>query len=754
MNLEAELNKLACRVIDHEEARTTTHQEVLLILAQNFDYQGPVLMCEPSIVGSRSGAPDIVIVDPKSGLHVVEVKGVAIDQVRGVQAGGAIEISYGPNVSRKDPSRQARTKMFDIKNAASKFFDGELHLPFQSWVIFPRITRRAWENRFGEAVALRPDVIFSDDLESSRLKEQMQQAGLGRLATYQLSECPPDQLRCTMMAFGDDAAIEPPPRPGPKPKEGTKGEQLDEEIADYRALTDLQKRLTKQVWDDGPRLLRGVAGSGKTVVMATQVAKMIKRLHRRQTDLFAPDTLPKPILAVCFNRTLVPFIRQRIEFAYKQLTGDELPKNSILVTHFNALLYGLHSRGYCGYYRILDFPNAEERADKYLSDLQTVTGKHGQRLADGLFHAVYVDEGQDFHHGDYKILLKLCNRPDNAESRLFVFYDDAQNLYGRKRPTWSDLGLELRGRSVVMDECFRNTRQIVEPAFNMLLGSHTESPESVKTRAFADIPTLQDKGLIKFNGSHAHVRFSNREGEAPTLHINQTWKSEDELLVDRCEQLMAEEGLLPHEILVLAFKRDRAAQIATALATRLGHDRVSQPFLEAEKDDLAIKQDRLTVSTVASAKGYDAPFVLVASIDEFTDDIEGRASLYVACTRAREWLQLSAVGTTPLVSELQRTLSASMSEVPAQIDADYRDLVRRSISRATSWDELQAQMAQHGLEYFERGGGLAIRRTDNSDYVCKASEVGPAYSKLIKKFGEPFPDHSHDWLAERVLRGR
>jgi hypothetical protein len=30
--------------------------------------------------------------------------------------------------------------------------------------------------------------------------------------------------------------------------------------------------------------------------------------------------------------------------------------------------------------------------------------------------------------------------------------------------------------------------------------------------------------------------------------------------------------------------------------------------------------------------------VLLASLDDFPDDVEGRASLYVGCTRAREWL--------------------------------------------------------------------------------------------------------------------
>jgi hypothetical protein len=44
-------------VVDAEEARTATHQDVLLILAQTFNSERAVLFCEPSVVGGRSGAP-------------------------------------------------------------------------------------------------------------------------------------------------------------------------------------------------------------------------------------------------------------------------------------------------------------------------------------------------------------------------------------------------------------------------------------------------------------------------------------------------------------------------------------------------------------------------------------------------------------------------------------------------------------------------------------------------------------------------
>ena len=73
MDIQTALEKLRCTIIDSDEARTHTHREVLLVLAQTFDDDDAVLLCEPSVVGSRLGPPDIAIVDPLSGLHVVEV---------------------------------------------------------------------------------------------------------------------------------------------------------------------------------------------------------------------------------------------------------------------------------------------------------------------------------------------------------------------------------------------------------------------------------------------------------------------------------------------------------------------------------------------------------------------------------------------------------------------------------------------------------------------------------------------------------
>jgi len=79
-----------------------------------------------------------------------------------------------------------------------------------------------------------------------------------------------------------------------------------------------------------------------------------------------------------------------------------------------------------------------------------------------------------------------------------------------------------------------------------------------------------------------------------------------------------------------------------------------------------------------------------------------------------------------------------------------RGLVAEGLTAATDWQDMQAALRRGGVEYFEKGGGLALRCAADGAYVCKASAVGPGYSELMKHFG-PFPEHSHEWLAKRVL---
>lgn len=123
------------------------------------------------------------------------------------------------------------------------------------------------------------------------------------------------------------------------------------------------------------------------------------------------------------------------------------------------------------YQRIEDGTD-EERAIKYLNELEDTKRNHPEIVEAVVYEAIFVDEGQDFLEEDLRLLKELCRVQPDHEPNIYVFYDDAQDFLGRKRPNWLSVGLNVRGgRANVMSQCFRNTRPIVEAAFNVLYGS-------------------------------------------------------------------------------------------------------------------------------------------------------------------------------------------------------------------------------------------------------------------------------------------
>jgi len=61
------------------------------------------------------------------------------------------------------------------------------------------------------------------------------------------------------------------------------------------------------------------------------------------------------------------------------------------------------------------------------------------------------------------------------------------------------------------------------------------------------------------------------------------------------------------------------------------------------------------MSTVPGAKGYDAHVVFLAGADTFRDDEAGRASFYVAATRAKLRLYISGLKSN-LLTEVQQVI--------------------------------------------------------------------------------------------------
>lgn len=412
----------------------------------------------------------------------------------------------------------------------------------------------------------------------------------------------------------------------------TDPDRLGAQIRARRALRSVlsreQHRLVhRDLSDAGPRLVRGVAGSGKTLVLARWAAHAVHRLGLDE------------VVIVYANAALRPILEHLLAEAWGELThGRPLPVEAFILRHVDALLDDLRRE------RGLPAPGArfdyEARARAILD-----SGPSSPR-----FPAILVDEAQDLGHAPLELLVQLAE-PRDGQRAVMVFYDNAQNIYGRQTPNWKQLGLDMRGRSDVMRESFRTTRPILELA-------HFLCDQIEPLEKQPEIRELLRLGLLHRSASGDRtawrVNYCGVDGQVPELSLFATATAERAGITKRVRQWIEEENVDADDIRIIVCRREDGPPIADAL------EQAGIPASYAASTALAERvlhrTGRVLVSTAASFKGYDAEIVIVARTDGFV----GRqgvytATLYVALTRARThlWVTGAADGDARLVGALR-----------------------------------------------------------------------------------------------------
>lgn len=198
-----------------------------------------------------------------------------------------------------------------------------------------------------------------------------------------------------------------------------------------------------------------------------------------------------------------------------------------------------------------------------------------------------------------------------------------------------------------MRQCFRNSRQTVELAFNVLLGTQAPPDLRVHTRQYADIAYLREHNLITEEPDCVRVHFAKRDDVTPLVQTFALRHEEWNWVVDQLVHLIGEEAVRPEDILLVTPKPS-APELDVAYFDKQVRTRLPQVLLyyaasQDHKDQPLFAPAQLTLSTVFGAKGYDAPVVFVVGADLFPYTKEGRAAFYVAATRAKLSLYVSGV---------------------------------------------------------------------------------------------------------------
>lgn len=392
------------------------------------------------------------------------------------------------------------------------------------------------------------------------------------------------------------------------------GAQLHARKAMRPVMSAEQQRLCGITMDGGPRVVRGVAGSGKTVVLANWVAQTCRSAQQAR------------VLVVYGNRSLADLLERHLAAE----TDPEERERQLSVHHIKDLLIALLRRhrqqwegnewDYSGMAKkLLELPD-----DEWLT-------------AD--YEAVFIDEAQDLGEDALRVVTKLARQTDPEDTnarQVVIFYDNAQDIYGRGSPRWSTFGLDMRGRSSVMKESFRSTRPIAEFALNALqtLTPLDRDPDIRELIAMGLLEARQRDGQLWWQ-----VHFNEVRGPAPGATWHRHRHGELDALTARiCGWI--EQGVAPADIAVLVNKKVIGEQVVTNARTRLHALGARITFQSGGRFEVA--EDLVRVSTIHSFKGYDAEIVALPCVESYCS--QGRAlprNFYVGATRARSILHVS-----------------------------------------------------------------------------------------------------------------
>ena len=149
--------------------------------------------------------------------------------------------------------------------------------------------------------------------------------------------------------------------------------------------------------------------------------------------------------------------------------------------------------------------------------------------------------------------------------------------------------------------------------------------------------SLRQRGLIEEKDGKFDLKFAPRTGPFPFVRCYPSRRTEVQGVAEEIRRLVHEQRVIPSDILVLykshfAYKVDLIPALEKAVGRRYSVRQVRSNDTESKSRPL-IQDGTLTVSTIASAKGYDAPVVFLLGTDELAMDTKGRASFYVGATR-------------------------------------------------------------------------------------------------------------------------
>lgn len=453
--------------------RASAGEEQIFKLLKGLD-DDCIVYYEP-VVSDRY--PDFVVIIPDLGLLVIEVKGwwprwiVAADN-------NNVQINNRGVIENCDhPVWQAKKYKFDIMNCCKADdylssllchvageYQGKFKFPFGHVAYLHNINSQQLEELGLQAVFPEERVITKDRLESWQgLSGQQLRDKLKPFFT-------PFDLRSTL-SEQEVNAIRAIIHPEIIIQRGTLAEGKDDDSMPAESslkLLDLQQEQHARKIKGGHRIINGVAGSGKTVMLIARG----KLLAQRNDEV--------KVLVLCYNRALASYLRSCL---------SDCP--SIQALHFHD--WAINNNGVAWHKGVKD----SDFGKKLLTVLENGYGESR------LYDAILIDEAQDFAPEWFQCVREALKEPDDGD--LVIVADGNQGLYRPELFTWKSVGVKAPGRVIKLETAYRSTREIMELA--SIFAEQDDGNDADK------IPKLKARQVVRSGAKPLVIKASSRTEE-------------------------------------------------------------------------------------------------------------------------------------------------------------------------------------------------------------------------------------------------
>ena len=563
-------------------------------------------------VGPKHLHPDFVVMHPRRGILVLEVKDFKLGTIKQADKHEWVIAPDGVPKTIANPLEQARQYAHQIVGAlerdpqlvqADGHYQGKLAFPWSYGVVLPNITRKQFDTAELHHTIEPHRVICQDEMQESVGAEELQ-SRLWDMFPYMMGGVMslPQLDRVRWIMF-------------PQVRVQTTGDLFDDsqlesgeaELPDIMRVMDLQQEQLARSLGDGHRVIHGVAGSGKTMILGYRAEYLAK----------ASTASSKPVLILCFNEPLGVSLHTAMQ---AKGLGER-----VHVRHFHSWCH----RQLTAFGQSLPPQGSGFYDDLVNRVIRAVDCKH---IPSGQYQAVLIDEGHDFAPEWLKLVTQMV---DPATHSLLVLYDDAQSIYERARSkqfSFKSVGIQAQGRTTILKINYRNTRQILQTA----------------SLVAADLLTADDKdddGVPMLKPISC-----GRDGPAPVILKLPTLRDEAFAIADHLAQAHTE-GFAWGDMAVLCADYKTMDLCASALAQRKLPHRVRKKTGEYNPGTNTIQ-----VMTMKVSKGLEFPVVALPGVGYMPaageDEKEAARVFYVAATRATHRLVMGVGGGSGLGQRL------------------------------------------------------------------------------------------------------